>query len=133
MERIREVGQVRDDDVHRHRHGLEEVTLDRVHALGDAVAARVRLRERDGFRVLVDGPDLDPWMPCRERDGDHAAAGPDVRHELRLVADQFPGHANDPLRRGPRREHASGREREGEVVERRFHGLKLPWCPTGGN
>ena len=91
-------------------------------AIVDAVAARVLARQCDGFGVLVDRPDLDLRVPGGERDADHAAAAPDVGNLLRVAADQLVRGAYEPLGRGTRREHASGREREREIAERGFHG-----------
>jgi hypothetical protein len=129
VRRLGEVGEVGHNELHRRRDGIEDVALQDVHAVGDAVALGVLPGELDGVRVCVSRPDLD--LPCvdRERDCDGARAGADVRDAHRHAVDAVERRVDEPLGRGARREDTSGRSEQLEAVEGGFH--KLPQWRIG--
>src|SRR5712691_325651 len=63
VQRVAEVRQIRDHDVHRQRHRLEQIAVHDVHAIRDAVPLRIRPRELDRRGIRVRGPELGV-RPC---------------------------------------------------------------------
>jgi len=116
-----EVRQVRDDDVHGARDRREQVALEDVDAVGDAVPGRVLARERDRVGTHVGRVHLDLGRCDRDRDADHARAGPDVRYANRAAVDELERSVHECLRRGAGGEDASGRGEELEAVEGCLH------------
>src|SRR3954471_1883464 len=74
---LRQVRQVRDDDLDRLRHRVEEITFEHVHAVGDTVTRRVLARDLDSRRVDVRRIDLHLRRGERDRDADHAGTRSD--------------------------------------------------------
>ena len=86
--------------MHRHWHRIEQVPFQYVHAIGDAVAFRILLRELDSGGIRIGRPEFRGRPLHREADRNRAAAGADVGDARRLVK-------RDQMQRGAH--HALGR------------------------
>ena len=98
--------------------------MQHVDAVGDAEALRIGACEADGVLARVRRPDLDVRLPHGERDCDRAAAGADVGDAHRDPVDLLQRGVDERFRRRARREDASGRSLDREVMERCFHKLR---------
>ena len=115
------VRQVRDDEIDRLRHGLEEVALGDVHAIRDPVEFCVRARELDGRAARVSRPDFGVRRCECKRHADHTRAGTDVGDAHRPLVDVGERRIDEGLGRRTRREHAPRCGEELESVEGGFH------------
>ena len=95
----REIGQVRDDEVDGLGERLEQISLDHVHAVLDAVQLGVLARELDRRRARVGRPHLDVRPVDCERDRDRAAARADVGDAHRDSVDPLQRLVDELLRR----------------------------------
>jgi hypothetical protein len=118
---LREVREVPDNEIDGVRNGLEEVPLQHVDAVGDAVPLGILARERDGVRVRVRRPHLDVRCGHGDRDPDHTRAGADVGDAHAAGADVLQRCVHECLGCGSRGEHAAGRSEEVESVKGDFH------------
>ncbi len=124
--RVGKVGQVRDDDVERRRHAVQQVGLQDVDALAERVSFDVRTRDADGLAADVGRPDLRVRRMGSDRDGDRARAGADIGNAMRIELERL---GDEQLRRPARREDASRLVHERQPIEGGFHSLP-PW-PIG--
>src|SRR3954447_3276631 len=84
---LREVRQVRDDDLDGLRHRVEQISFEHVHPVGDAVTRGVLARHLDGGGIDVRREDLDLRRSERDRDADDAGSGSDVGNSHGSVVD----------------------------------------------
>src|SRR3954452_18540048 len=117
---LRQVRQVRDDDLDGLRHGVEQISFEHVHAVGDTVSQGVLAGDLDSGRVYVRREDLHLRRGQRDGDPDHAGAGTDVGDSDGSVVDAREGGVDERLGRGARREDATGRSEELEPVKGRL-------------
>ena len=115
---LREVRQVRDHDLDRVGHGVEQVAFEDVDAVRDPVTCGVLARDRDGGGIDVGGEDLHLRRGECDRHADHAGAGSDVGNANGPVADPSERRVHERLCGRTRREDAAGRGQELETVER---------------
>jgi hypothetical protein len=125
-----QIRQVRHDQVDLPRDRREQVALEHVEAVADAVARRVLAGERDRVRVDVGGEHLDLGRGNRDRHADHAGARADVGDTKGPAADVRERRIDERFRRRAWREHVTGRSDEVESVEGGFHdnGAVADWA-----
>ena len=117
---LREVRQVRDDDLDGLRHGVEQMSFEHVHSVGNAVTRSVLARDLDGGGIDVRRENLHPRRGQRDRDADDACSGSDVGDSDGSIVDARECCVDEGLRRGPRGEHAARLDEELEPVEGRL-------------
>jgi hypothetical protein len=105
------------------RDRLEQIALQDVDTVLDAVEARILTCELDCSRARVGRPHLDVRAVDREGDCDCPAPGADVGYAHRDAVDPLESLINQALGRRPRREDLAGRSEEWKLVEGRFHKL----------
>jgi hypothetical protein len=129
-----QVREVRDHEINVSRYRLEQVALVDVDAVADTVALGVLTREGHRLRVDVGRIDLHVRCPDRDRDADHAGAGPHVGNAQRPLVDMRERRIDKRLGRRPRSEDAPRRGEELESVKGGFHenGAVADWAEHFG-
>ena len=127
---LRQVGQVRDDEIDRNGNGFEQVAEHYVHSVGDTVSLGVRARELDRGLASVDRPHFDLRRRDRDRDSDHTRTGTDVGNAQFPAADFLQRRVDERFRCGSGGEDAAGRGEKVESVKSDFHenGAVTDWA-----
>ncbi len=125
-----QVREVRNNEIDVARNGLEQITLQHVHAIADAVPLGVLAGERNGIRVDVGRVDLDLRSRDGDRDADRAGSRADVSNAQRSRVDVRERRVDEGLRRRARGEDAARSGEELESVKGGFHenGAVADWA-----
>ena len=113
---VAQIGQVRDDDVHRVGDRSEQISFAQLDPIGDAVAQRVLPSDDERIDADVGRDHVHGPLVRRDRDRDRARTGPHVRDGERAAGDALARGVDERFRLGARDQH-SRIDREAEPVE----------------
>jgi hypothetical protein len=116
-----QVRQVGDDEIDRHRHRLEQVPFEHVHAIVQPLPLDVLARERDRVGIDVGRPNLGRGSKLRDCDRHGAGSRADVDNAQRLAVEPPERGVDERLGRRTRSEHPPRRGRDRNAVENGFH------------
>jgi hypothetical protein len=124
---LRQVGEVREDEVESVRHALEQIGVQDLDSAGHGVAGDVRPRKTDGGRARVGRPDARGRRAQGEGDGDGARTRADIGDARRAVTKPLDGNVDQRLGCGTRSHHLARCGEEPDAAEGGLgHGACLP-------